>query len=411
MNRRVVITGIGVVAPIGIGAKKFWDSVSKGISGVKKIEGFDTTPYRTKIAAQVREFDPSKYLTPQKIYATDRFSQFALVATSEAIKDSGLIIDDNNKKRIGVIWGSSEAGISTSEEQYKIFFSEGPRAIDPMILPKAMGVAAASNISIEFGITGLNYSITNTCSSGAVAVGESYRLIKHGYSDVMIAGSSEAPITPGMLCGWCKLRALSTRNDEPEKAVRPFSKDRDGPVMGEGSGVLILESLEHAQSRSAPIYSEIVGYWANSDAYHLTFPNVKGEIDAMKGALEDGGVSIEDIDYINAHGTATQINDKGETEAIKTVFGKKAYSIPVSSTKSMIGHLLGAAGTVEIVTTVLAMKNQFLPPTINYEIPDPECDLDYIPNKGRKAKVHTAMSNSFGFGGANSSVLIKAVPT
>lgn len=409
LRKRVVVTGIGVVAPVGIGKDSFWDSVSKGVSGVRLIDSFDTTPYRTKIAAQVRDFDPSKYLSPQKIYTTDRFSQFALVATSEAIEDSKLVIDDNNRKRIGVIWGSSETGINTRELGYKQFFLEGHRALDPLTLPKAMGVAAASNISIEYGITGLNYSITNTCSSGSVSIGEGYRLIKHGYADVIVAGASESPITPAMLCGWCKLRALSTRNEEPEKAVRPFSINRDGPVLGEGAGVVILESLQHALKRSVRPYVEIAGYWANSDAYHLTFPSVHGEIDVMKGAIEDGGMSIDEIDYINAHGTSTPINDKGETEAIKAVFGKRAYAIPVSSTKSMIGHLLGAAGTVELITTILAIKNQLFPPTINYEMPDPECDLDYVPNKAREGRITAAMSNSFGFGGANTAIIVKKI--
>ncbi len=406
MDRRVVITGIGVVSPIGIGKDAFWNSLERGVSGVRLIEGFDTSPYRTKIAAQIKGFDPSKYLSLQKVYVMDRFSQLAMVATKEAFEDSKFALNDSNKNRIGVIWGSSEGGINTREEQYRKFFSKGPRAIDPMTLPKAMGVAPATNIAIEYGITGLNYSITNTCSSGAVSVGEGYRLIKHGYADVIVAGASEAPITPAMLCGWCKLRALSTRNDIPEQAVRPFSKDRDGPVLGEGAGVVILESLEHAMERDSNIYCEVVGYWSNSDAYHLTFPNARGQAEAMKGALESGNISNEEVDYINAHGTATPINDKGETEAIKNVFGSMAYSIPVSSTKSMIGHLLGAAGTVESIASILAIENQFLPPTINYEAPDPECDLDYVPNKGRRSAVNTVMTNSFGFGGANASIIL-----
>jgi 3-oxoacyl-[acyl-carrier-protein] synthase II len=407
LNRRVVITGMGVVAPAGIGKGAFWDSISHGRSCVSAIEDFDTSPLRTKIAAQVKDFDPAAYLTPQKIYATDRFSQFALVAASEALGESELPIDDATKKRIGVVWGSSEGGVTTMEQQYEIFFSKGCRAGDPMTLPRAMGAAASTNIAIELGVTGINYTITNTCSTGAVAVGEAYRLIRHGYVDAVVAGASDACVTAGMLCGWCKLRVLSTRNDEPEGAVRPFSKDRDGPVLGEGSGALILESLDQAIARSAPIYAEIAGYHANSDAYHLTFPNVQGETEAIEGALADGGVSVDEVDYINAHGTATQANDKGETEAIKNAFGKRAYSIPVSSTKSMIGHLLGAAGAVEIITTVMAVKNQFLPPTINYEIPDPECDLDYVPNSGRQGQIRVAMSNSFGFGGANAVVLLK----
>lgn len=407
MNRRVVITGMGVVAPAGIGKEAFWDSISGGISAVRSIEGFDASAYRTRIAAQVRDFDPSAYLTPQKIYATDRFSQFALVATAEAMSESGIIVDEQNRKRVGVIWGSSEAGTVTKEEGYRAFFTEGPKKVDSMTLPRAMGVAAASNLSIEYGAAGVNYTITNTCSTGAVAIGEAYRLIKHGYADVIITGASEAPITPGMLCGWCKLRVLSTRNDEPETAVRPFSKDRDGPVLGEGCGALILETLEGAVSRSAPVYAEIVGYCSNSDAYHLTFPDVQGETEVMEGALADGGISAGEVDYINAHGTASHANDKGETEAIKNAFGEHARGIPVSSTKSMIGHLLGAAGAVEIITTVLAVKNQFLPPTANYQVPDPECDLDYVPNKGREHRIGVAMSNSFGFGGANAAMLLR----
>ncbi|MBI4715771.1 MAG: beta-ketoacyl-[acyl-carrier-protein] synthase family protein [Nitrospirae bacterium] len=296
MPRRVVITGIGLITPIGIGKKAFWDSVSNGVSGVKKIESFDTTPYRTKIAAQVKNFNPSDFLSPQKVHATDRFSQFALIAAAEAVQDSRLIIGDHNRNRIGVTWGSSETGINSREAGYRQFFLEGPKALDPMTMPRAMGVAAATHIAIEYGVTGLNYSFTNTCSSSAASIGEGYRLIKHGYVDAMIAGGSEAPITPAMLCGWCKLRALSTRNDDSGRAVRPFSLDRDGPVLGEGAGAILLESLEHALERSSPIYGEVIGYWSNSDAHHLTFPKVQGEIDVMRGALEDGGVSVDEVD-------------------------------------------------------------------------------------------------------------------
>ncbi len=407
MDRRVVVTGMGLVTPVGIGEETFWKAVSEGVSGVSLIDRFDTTPYRTKIAANIKGFDPSTYLSVQTIDTTDLVSQYALIAVDEAIRDCKIHISNDNKKLIGVIWGSSEGGINTREQGYKAFFLKGPRALDPMTLPKAMGVAQATNIAIEYGVTGLNYSITNACSSGAISIGQAYRMIKHGYAEVIIAGASEAPITPAMLCGWCKLRALSARNDTPEMAVRPFSKDRDGPVLGEGAGALILESLESAEKRSAKIYSEIAGFWSNTDAYHLTFPKVQGEVEVMEGVLGNAGLSTNDIDYINAHGTATQINDKGETNAIKTVFGKKAYSTPVSSTKSMTGHLLGAAGSVELITTILAVENQFIPPTINYEVPDPECDLDYVPNKGRKAELKTAISNSFGFGGANASIIVK----
>ena len=410
MDKKVVITGAGLITPIGIGKEKFWQSVSKGVSGVSLIEKFDTSDYRTKVAASIKGFDPKDYLTPQKIYATDIFSQYALIAVKEAMEESKLDLDNLDLRRIGVIWGSSEGGINTRESSYEDFFAKGPRSVDPLLLPKVMGVAPATHISIDYCLKGLNYSLTNTCSSGAVSVGEAYRLIKHGYADVIVAGSSEAPITPAMLAGWCKLRALTIHNDDPPSAVRPFSLDRDGPVLGEGGGAVIVESLEHALKRKAAIKCEIAGYWANSDAFHLTFPNKEEQTEVMRGAIKDSRQETDNnivIGYINAHGTATPINDKGETEAIKEVFGKRAYDIPVSSTKSMIGHLLGAAGTVELITTIMALENQFLPPTINYNEPDPECDLDYVPNIGRSADFTAALTNSFGFGGANASLVIK----
>lgn len=407
MEKRVVVTGMGIISPIGNDKKAYWDSLSCGRSGVAPIEGFDTAPFRTKVAAQVKGFEPKNHMSPQKIYVTDRITQFALVAAAEAIKDSKLEINDDNRRRIGVLCGTSEGAVHSREELYKDFYLKSARAVDPITFPRAMGVAVASNIAIEYGIKGVNYSYTNTCASGAVSVGEGYRLIKHGYADALITAGSEAPITPPMLSGWCKLRVLSTRNDCPEGAVRPFSKDRDGPVLGEGSGVIVLESLEHALKRSAHIYCEVAGYWAGSDAHHLTFPSIEGETDTIKGAINDAGISVDDIDYINAHGTATSQNDKGETMAIKAALGERAYSVPVSSIKSMVGHMLGAAGSAELIATILAIENQYLPPTINYEVPDPECDLDYVPNQGRKAEINTALSNSFGFGGVNSVIVVR----
>lgn len=407
MIKRVVITGMGVVTPVGIGSKKFWESLVNGVSGVKKITRFSTEDFRTSVAAEVLDFDPKNYFTPQKIMVMDRFSQMALVAAMEAVDTSGLKIGDENRQEIGVISGTTQGGTNTIEEQYKIFFSKGLKYADPMTAPKGMHVAPASNIAITYRIMGPNYTVSNTCSSGAVAIGEAYRLIKHGYAAAMICGGTDACITPALLGTWSKLRVLSVQNDPPESACKPFSKNRDGIVLGEGAGFVVLEELEQAKKRGANIIAEVIGYGLSNDAYHLTFPSVEGETLAIRNALKDAGVRLEDIDYINAHGTGTIPNDKGETAAIKEVFGKAAYSIPVSSAKSMIGHTLGAAGSIEFIAAVLSIQTMTIHPTMNYEIPDPECDLDYVPNKSRERDVTTVLSNSFGFGGGNAVLIAR----
>lgn len=407
MIKRVVITGMGVVTPVGIGSKKFWESLVNGVSGVKKITRFDTEDFRTSVAAEVLDFDPKNYFSPQKIMVMDRFSQMALVAAMEAVDASGLKISDENRQEIGVISGTTQGGTNTIEEQYKIFFSKGLKYADPMTAPKGMHVAPASNIAITYRIMGPNYTVSNTCSSGAVAIGEAYRLIKHGYASAMVCGGTDACITPALLGTWSKLRVLSVQNDPPESACKPFSKNRDGIVLGEGAGFVVLEELEQAKKRGANILAEVIGYGLSNDAYHLTFPSVEGETLAIRNALRDARLKPEDIDYINAHGTGTIPNDKGETAAIKEVFGKSAYSIPVSSAKSMIGHTLGAAGSIEFIAAVLSIQSKTIHPTMNYEIPDPECDLDYVPNKSREKDITTVLSNSFGFGGGNAVLIAR----
>ena len=407
MERRVVVTGMGVVSPIGMGIEKFWQSCIEGRSGVKRIARFDTSEHRTKVAAEVEGFHPEKIFGVQKASFLDRISQFALTAVFEAMSNSGLKITEENRNEVGIICGTSQGGIISIEEQYRILFTKGFKFTDPMSVPKAMHVASASNIAIHYGIMGPNYTVCNTCSSGAIAIGEAYRLIKHGYAEAMISGGADACITLGMLSAWCKLRALSVQNDPPERACKPFSKNRDGLILGEGAGFVVLESLESALKRNAPVMVEIIGYGLNNDAHHLTFPSVEGEVLAMNFALKGAGLSPKDVDYINAHGTGTQINDKGETEAIKRVFGERSYSIPVSSTKSMIGHTLGAAGAIEFITAALSIQHKIVPPTINYEVPDPECDLDYVPNQAREKDVTTVLSNSFGFGGGNAVLIAR----
>lgn len=407
MIKRVVITGMGVVTPVGIGSKKFWESLVNGVSGVKKITRFDTEDFRTSVAAEVLDFDPKNYFTPQKAAVLDRFAQFALAAATEAVDTSGLKISDENRQSIGVISGTTQGGINTIEEQYKIFFSKGLKYIDPITAPKGMHVAPASNIAIAYRILGPNYTVSNTCSSGAVAIGEAYRLIKHGYATAMVCGGTDSCITPAIMGTWSKLRVLSTQNDPPERSCKPFSKNRDGIVLGEGAGFVLLEEVEHAKKRGANIIAEVIGYGLSNDAYHLTFPSAEGETLAMRIALRDAGLKPEDIDYINAHGTGTIPNDKGETAAIKEVFGNHAYSIPVSSAKSMIGHTLGAAGSIEFIAAVLSIQTKTIHPTINYDLPDPECDLDYVPNKLREKDVTTILSNSFGFGGGNAVLIAR----
>jgi len=408
-KRRVVITGIGLVTPLGIGIKENWENLLKGKSGICKITKFDTSQFSTQIAGEIKNFDPLNFVEKKEVKRMDPFIQYALAATQLAIEDSGLKITPDIADRVGVIVGSGIGGIGTIEETHKDLLEKGPRRVSPFFLTSVIINLASGQISIKYGAKGPNSATVTACTTGLHAIGDSFKIIERGDADVMIAGGSEAPITPLGLAGFCSMRALSCRNDEPEKASRPFDAKRDGFVMSEGAGIVILEELGFALRRNAPIYAEIIGYGMTGDAYHVTAPCEDGDgaIRVMKRAIDDGGISERDINYINAHGTSTPLNDKIETLAIKKLFGDYAYKIPVSSTKSMTGHLLGAAGGVEAAYTALTIKHQIIPPTINYEFPDHECDLDYVPNKPKKAEVIYALTNSFGFGGTNGALLLK----
>ncbi|MFH1314210.1 MAG: beta-ketoacyl-ACP synthase II [Candidatus Eisenbacteria bacterium] len=406
-QRRVVVTGMGLITPIGSGKETYWQAASKGVSGVRKLTRFDTESFRTRIAATVEDFNPDDFIEPRVSQRMDRFTQMAIGATAMAIEDSGLDVDDDIKAKTGVLLGSGGGGIISHEEAAEGFYVRGYRHLNPLSVALVMPNAGSSYICMQFGFKGISYCLSTACAAGTHAIGESYQKIKNGYADLMVTGGAEAPISVVHFCAWDKLRAMSTKNDDPKKAIKPFSKNRDGLVMGEGAGIVILESLEHALGRSARILGEIIGYGSSSDAFHLTYPNLDTEVEAMRGALTDAGIDPGEIDYINAHGTATLANDKVETAAIKQVFGNKAYSIPISSTKSMVGHPLGASGAIELITCLLAMERSFIPPTINYEVADPECDLDYVPNIGREAAVDIAMSNSFGFGGTNAILIAR----
>jgi len=412
-KKRVVITGLGVVTPVGNTVPEFWKSLLEGRSGVKRIQCFDPSNFSSQIAAEVLDFDPSKYFNPKEIRKTDRFVQFAIAAAKEAVVDSKLDLDKEDRARIGVIAGSGIGGLHTVEGEHTRYIERGPEKgpgrISPFLIPNIIVNMAAGQISIYFKVKGPNIAVVSACATGNHAIGTAYHLIQKGEGDVMIAGGSEAAITVMGFGGFCALRALSTRNDEPARASRPFDKERDGFVMGEGAGIVILEELEHALKRNAPIYCEVVGYSMNGDAYHMTAPDPKGEgaMKCMQLCLEKARVKPEEVDYINAHGTSTFYNDKIETLAIKNVFGDHAKVLAVSSTKSVTAHLLGAAGGVETIACALAIKEGIAPPTINLENPDPECDLDYVPNKPRKMNIDIAMSNSLGFGGHNATLLFK----
>lgn len=410
MKRKVVVTGMGMVTPVGIGVKESWEAVCEGRSGIGPVTRFDASPFPSRIAAEVKDFKPEDFMEKQKVRRFDTFIHFAMASARMAVEDSGLKINDNNRDRIGCVTGSGIGGLPMIEHFHKVLLQKGPKRISPFFIPGIIANMVAGEIAIEFGVRGPNTSITTACAASAHAIGESFRLIREGRADVMITGGSEAVITPLAYGGFCAMHALSTRNDEPEKASRPFDLERDGFIMGEGSGILILEELEHAKERDAKIYAEICGYGLSGDAYHVAAPDPDsiGAINCMKMALDDAGIRPEDVDYINAHGTSTKLNDLSETKAIKVVFKEHAYKMPVSSTKSMIGHLLGGAGGVEAIFTILSIKHNIVPPTINYERPDPECDLDYVPNKARKANIKIAMSNSFGFGGTNASLVFRA---
>ena len=407
---KVVITGMGVVSPIGIGLEAFWDSLVHGRSGVGKVTFFDVSRYACRIAGEVRDFKPEAFIEKKKIRRMDRFTQFAMAATKMALADSGLDMARENPERVGVIVGSGVGGLQTIEEELKTLLERGPRRVSPFLIPKIIYNMAAGEIAIQYGMGGPNYAVASACATANNAMGEAVRHIRYGDADVMVSGGSEAAITQLGLSGFSQAGALAeSYNDNPTKASRPFDKNREGFLMGEGAGVVILESEAHAKARGARIYAELAGYGATDDAYHITSPSPEGKSQAraVRLALKDAGMNPEEVDYVNAHGTSTTVNDKAETLVIKAVLGDRAKKIPVSSTKSMTGHLLGAAGGVELIATILSMHKGMVHPTINYETPDPDCGLDYGPNKAREWKVKNAISNSFGFGGHNAVLAVR----
>jgi 3-oxoacyl-[acyl-carrier-protein] synthase II len=409
VSRRVVITGIGLVSSLGIGTAANWTALMAGTSGVRRITKFDTTGFAAQIAAEVDAFDPLQFVEKKDVKKMDLFIQYAIAASQFAMDDSRLQITADNAYNIGAFIGSGIGGFITIEREHSELLSGGPRRISPFFIPSAIINLAAGQVSIRFGAKGPNLATCTACSASAHAVGESFEIIKRGDADAMIAGGSEAAITPMSLGGFGSMRALSTRNDDPQRASRPFDKDRDGFIIGEGAGVVILEELEHAKRRGATIYAEVVGYGSTADAYHMTAPSEDGDgaRRAMAMAIRKAGITPDQVDYINAHGTSTPFNDKLETMAIKGALGDHAYKVAISSTKSMTGHLLGGAGGLEAGISALAVSHQEVPPTINLDNPDPECDLDYVPHKGRKLAIRYALSNSFGFGGTNAALLFK----
>ena len=408
-TRRVVITGLGVVSPVGNTYQEAWTSLIQGKSGVAKLTLFDAAEYPTRIAAEVKRFDPAPYLSTKELKHSDRFVQFAVAASKQAVADAKLDMTQEDPHRIGVWIGTGMGGLGTIEEGYRDLQKRGPAKVRPFFIPMIICNMAPGQVSISIGAKGPNSCTVSACASSAHAIGDAYRIIQRGDADVMVAGGSECAITPLGVAGFCALKALSTRNDELETASRPFDKTRDGFVIAEGSAMVVLEELERARRRGATIYGEVIGYGMTGDAYHVTAPDPQGSGAAacMKMALESAGLKPEQISYINAHGTSTPLNDKIETKAIKQAFGEAARKVPISSTKSMTGHLLGAAGAIEFIICCLAMKDQIIPPTINYKTPDPECDLDYTPNQARKAKLDVVLSNSLGFGGHNVSLIAR----
>jgi len=411
-KRRVVITGLGIVSPVGNSLAETWEGIKGGKSGIARVTRFDVTPFAAQIGGEIKNFDPLKYLESKEVKKHDLFSQFAIAAAEEAWQDSGLATATYERARMGCVLGIGIGGLATVEKYHQLLLEGGPRKVSPFLVPAMISNIAPGNIGIRYGVKGVNFTITSACTSGTHALGESARMIADGVQDVVISGGAESAITPIGVAGFCAMRALSTRNDAPEKASRPFDKDRDGFVMGEGSGVLILEEFEGAKKRGAKIYAELIGYGASCDAYHITAPCVDGEgaVSCMTQALKSSGLKPEQIGYVNAHGTSTDANDVTESLAIKQVFGGWAKSgLMVSSTKSMTGHLLGAAGAIEAIFSVMAIHDGVIPPTINLDNPGEGCDLDYVPNKARSAKINAVMSNSFGFGGTNASIVLGAV--
>lgn len=409
-QRRVVVTGLGLVTPLGTGVAKNWEAIIAGRSGIAPIDRFpNVESMASRIAGQIPDFRAEDFIEPKELKKMDLFIQYSLVASEMAMQDSGFKIDPAEAHRVGVIIGVGLCGIATLEQYHRAYLEGGPRKISPFFIPRVISNLAPGQVAIRYGAKGVNWTPTSACASGSHAIGESFYMIRSGRQDAAIVGGAEAAITPLGVGGFIAMKALSTHNDEPQRASRPFDKNRDGFVIAEGSGILILEERERALKRGAKVYAEVIGYGANGDAYHITAPAPEGEGAArcIAMALDDADIKPEDVGYINAHGTSTEYNDLNETLAIKKVFGEQAYKIPISSTKSMTGHLLGAAGGVEGVYSVLALHQGVLPPTINYETPDPLCDLDYIPNKARKADIKVALSNSFGFGGTNACVVFR----
>ena len=409
MKKRVVITGTGAITPLGTGTSNFWNAIKEGKCGIDVVTRYDFSSYATCIGGEVKDFDPSLYMDKKEAKRMDRFTQFAVAAAKLAIEDSKLDMNAVDKERMGVILGSGIGGIETLEEQHTVLVNKGPDRVSPFLIPTMIANMAAGQGSIFTGAKGINETIVTACASGTNAVGDAFKCIQRGDADIIISGGTEASLTPVAFAGFSSLKAMSRRNDDPKTSSRPFDAERDGFVMSEGAGILILEEYEHAVNRGADIIAEVVGYGATADAYHITAPAPEGEggARAMALAIKDAGVSPADVGYINAHGTSTPMNDKLETEAIKTVFGDSARKVAISSTKSMTGHLLGAAGAVEAIICAYALKEGFIPATMNYTNPDPECDLDYVPNQGRKKDIKYAISNSFGFGGHNATIALK----
>jgi 3-oxoacyl-[acyl-carrier-protein] synthase II len=408
MRKRVVITGLGCITPLGNDVATLWRNITSGVSGVGMITLYDTSDFKVKIGAEVKDFNATALFGLREARRMDRFAQFGLAAAIQAVENSGLTITESNRDHIGVVLGTGIGGMNTLFEQAKVFFQRGPDRVSPFMVPMMLPDTAPGMIALQLGVRGPNMSVVSACASGTNALGEATEMIRRGGADVILSGGTEAVLVPIAMAGLGVMTALSTRNEEPTRASRPFDLDRNGFVMGEGAAVIVLESIDHARARGAHIMGEISGYGASNDAYHISAPaeNGAGAVLCMQSALNNAGLSYTDIGYINAHGTSTLLNDKSETAAIKTVFGEQAYHIPVSSTKSMTGHLLGAAGGLEALICVKVLQDSILPPTINYETPDPECDLDYVPNHARRVKVQHIMSNSFGFGGHNASIII-----
>jgi 3-oxoacyl-[acyl-carrier-protein] synthase II len=410
--KRIAVTGIGLIAPTGVGRKRVWEALAEGRSGISRIEDFDTSNLKTNIAGVCREFRGEEFFDEREMSRLDRVSQMAIAATEMATREAGLTNGQLDSYDAGVYLGTGFGGQGSIEEFCGAFFSNGKGRRSAIAIPKSMYNASSSNIAIRFKTRGPNITVTTACSSGANAIGQAFHLIRYGHADRMIAGGADAPITPVVMDAWKEMRVLSTKNDPPERACKPFSANRDGFVLAEGAGIVVLEDLEKAVERGAHIYAEVIGYGSTADASHITFPDPDGEAHAMTRALRDAGVRPEEIDYINAHGTATKLNDASETEAIKRVFGSRSYEIPINSIKSMLGHSMGAAGAIEFIATVLAIEHQVVPPTINYEESDPQCDLDYVTEGarefGRSRPLRTAISNSFGFGGNNAVLVVRA---